>query len=121
MPQRSDAQQQEQEQAQQEPAVMDGENRHPKNVEQERENEANTYALAFASKQYGSEARIVELVDRTRARPIGAEPHQPSATLWHALIALDDSRHAVVGVRYDEGHDKWEAFEVNRPVLGDPA
>lgn len=120
MPQQSDAQQEQQEQ-QQESAVMDGENRSPRNVEQERENEANKHALAFASKQYRSEARIVELVDRTRARPIDAEPHQPIATLWHALIALADSRHAVVGVRYDEKRDEWEAFEVNQPVLGDPA
>ncbi len=121
MPQQSDLQKQEAQQEQQEPSVMDGENRSPRNKQQERENEANKRVLSFAYKRYSTEARIVELVDRTRARPIGAEPHQPEATLWHALIVLEDSRHAVVGARYDERRDEWEAFEVSPPVLSDPA
>ncbi len=125
-------------------AQMDGQTDHPQTVDQMRENAAYAEALRFARDEYKSEARVVELVDKSRASDNDAQRFTPRATLWHALIALDDGRHAIIGVRDqsalgDQGeqreyaeHDRhaeqgergvgvWSAFEVSGPTLGDPA
>ena len=123
-------------------AQMDGQTDHPQTTEQKRENAAYAEALRFARDEYKSEARVVELVDKSRAADNDAQRFTPSATLWHALIALDDGRHAVIGVRdqsalgerdaqhahgerdqhdaSERGVGEWSAFEVSSPTLGDP-
>lgn len=116
---------------------MDGEIDQPKDAAQKRENVAYARAQAFARKRYSSsEARIVELVDKSMASDTDEQRATPPATLWHALIVLEDGRHAVVGVRdetlahgqadtndsqRDAERDNWSAFEVNPPTLGDIA
>ncbi|HEX8997443.1 MAG TPA: hypothetical protein VF812_15555 [Ktedonobacterales bacterium] len=98
---------------------MNGTIRQPQNDEQRRQNAAYTTALAFARERYTPEAHIVELVDQAQA-PTGAAPsNAPGATLWHALVALEDGRHAVVGVRVSSESERAEAFEVSQPTLGD--
>ena len=113
-------------------AQMDGQTDHPQTTKQKRENAAYAEALRFARDEYKSEARVVELVDKSRAADNDAQRFTPPATLWHALIALEDSRHAVVGARFtgadnhptdsasaEEEADNWSAFEVCPPTLGD--
>ena len=98
----------------------------PQNVAQERKNAAYEQALRFARKHYTREAHIVEIVDKTEASDTTEQRQSPPATLWHALIALEDSRHAVVGARYtgEQSADAssgagWEAFEISPPTVGD--
>ena len=116
---------------------MDGEINRPKDAAQKRENVAYARAQRFARKHYpSSEARIVEMVDKSMASDSDEQRATPPATLWHALIVLADGSHAVVGVRdetiaqgkadandaqRDAAHDDWSAFEVNPPTLGDIA
>lgn len=130
-------------------AQMDGQTDYPQTIEQKRENAAYEAALRFARDAYTPEARVVELVDKSRAADNDAQRFTPRATLWHALIALDDGRHAIIGVRdqsargdqddqddqddqrthagrdtrgeWDEhGVGAWSAFVVSGPTLGDP-
>lgn len=114
---------------------MDGMINHPKDERQRRQNAAFAHALRFARERYASEARIVELVDKTRAADNAAERRAPEATIWHALIALGDGRHAVVGAQVApqagtapdsdrdpkrDDDDDWNVFEVSPPAAGDP-
>ncbi len=104
----------------------------PQNLAQERRNLAYERALRFARKHYTSEAHIVEIVDKSEASDNAEQRQAAPGTLWHALIALEDSRHAVVGARFtgaddrptnsasaEEEADNWSAFEVSPPTLGD--
>jgi hypothetical protein len=116
-------------------AHVDGTIDHPHGDAQRREDAAHTEALRFARERYSSEAHVMEMVDKSRAADNDAQHQAPRATLWHALIGLDDGRHAVVGVRDDatgdQGIDRdgendrddggWTSFEVNAPTLGDLA
>jgi hypothetical protein len=112
-------------------ARMDGTINQPEDVSQRRQNAAYAHALRYARERYTPEAHIVELVDKTRAADNDAERQAPRASIWHALIALDDGRHAVVGARIgpptdaDHGakrdeHGDWSVFEVSPPALSDP-
>jgi len=112
-------------------ARMDGTINQPEDASQRRQNAAYAHTLRYARERYTPEAHIVELVDKTRAADNDAERQAPRASIWHALIALDDGRHAVVGARIaaptdadhdakrDE-HDGWSVFEVSPPTLSDP-
>jgi len=110
---------------------MDGTINQPEDALQRYQNAAFAHALRYARERYSPEARIVELVDKTRAADNNAEREASSATIWHALIALDDGRHAVVGAQAGaptdadhaanrDEHDGWSVFEVSPPALGDP-
>ena len=108
-------------------ANADGTIDHQRSDAQRREDAAHIEALRFARERYSSEAHVMEMVDKTRAADNDAQHQAPRATLWHALVGLDDGRHAVVGVRDDETGDTdddrddagWTSFEVNAPTLGD--
>lgn len=104
----------------------------PQNLAQERRNVAYEQALRFARKRYTREAHIVEIVDKSEASDTAEQRQAAPGTLWHALIALEDGRHAVVGARYtgadartatsasaEKDADNWGAFEVSPPTLGD--
>lgn len=110
---------------------MDGMINQPADDLQRRQNAAYAHTLRYARERYSPLARIVELVDKTQAADNDTERQAPRASIWHALIVLDDGRHAVVGAQTgaptDADHDAkrdeydgWSVFEVSPPALGDP-